>query len=400
MRVLYVHHCGAFGGASRSLLELVRALPRDRVRPCLLTQRGTVAPYFREIGVDVIEVAGISQFDNTRYGHYRGLRWLILLREAAFLLPTFLGLWRARKQWPDIAAVHVNEVTNLPALLLARWLFRKPVVVHVRSLQSRTTPRRTRLIWSLVRRFAEAVVAIDRNVESTLPAQVPVSLVHNAFDPAASSGADAGPIASLPVPAGALKAAFVGNLLPEKGVYEFLDAARICHERGVDAHFIFVGGNLRQVRGVKGALLRAFGFAHDVQAEIARRIGAYELGSRVHMVPFTPHIAAVYSSVDVLCFPSHLDAPGRPVFEAAFLGVPSIVAAQAPTADTLVPGETGLTIPARDPAALADAIIMLASDRQLLAKLGRGARELALRNFDVTKNAGKMLNIYNRLVSA
>ena len=38
------------------------------------------------------------------------------------------------------------------------------------------------------------------------------------------------------------------------------------------------------------------------------------------------NIAQAYARMDVICFPSHYDAPGRPIFEAAFLKVPSIAA--------------------------------------------------------------------------
>ena len=67
--------------------------------------------------------------------------------------------------------------------------------------------------------------------------------------------------------------------------------------------------------------------------------------------------------MDVLCFPSHYDAPGRPIFEAAFFGVPSIVAVRNPRPDTLVDGETGLAIRPHDADELAEAITRLATHR-------------------------------------
>lgn len=111
-------------------------------------------------------------------------------------------------------------------------------------------------------------------------------------------------------------------------------------------------------------------------------------------------IKGIYDAIDVLCFPSHLDAPGRPVFEAAFSGVPSIVAAKRPHPDTLVPGETGLCVPARDALALAVAIERLYSDRSLLARMGEAARALAQKNFDIRTNAADMIMLYRQLVTS
>ncbi|HEY0233840.1 MAG TPA: glycosyltransferase family 1 protein, partial [Afipia sp.] len=84
MKVLYIHMAGAFGGASRSLYEAVRSFPAGAVTPVFVAPRGSVLDFFSRLG-EVIVARGISQFDNTRYGHYRGLRWLILLREMAYL---------------------------------------------------------------------------------------------------------------------------------------------------------------------------------------------------------------------------------------------------------------------------------------------------------------------------
>ena len=56
--VLYIHHSGYFGGASRSLLEMIEAFPDKEVEPFLLTQTGQVGAIFRERGIDVIKTVG------------------------------------------------------------------------------------------------------------------------------------------------------------------------------------------------------------------------------------------------------------------------------------------------------------------------------------------------------
>ena len=101
--------------------------------------------------------------------------------------------------------------------------------------------------------------------------------------------------------------------------------------------------------------------------------------------------------MDVLCFPSHLDAPGRPVFEAAFFSVPSIVAVRKPRADTLVNGVTGIAVTPRDAVALADAIERLARNPSEARRLGGAARAMAERTFDVRSNAAQLLEVYRRV---
>ncbi len=135
IKVLYVHHAAPFGGASRSLLELIRSFPAGAVQPLVLTRSGQFQEILAAAGVEVLGCGGVSQFDNTRYSHYRGWRWLVLLRELAYLPSTLRGLLAARRKWGRVDLVHINDLTLLPAIWLARRLFGCPVIVHVRSVQ-------------------------------------------------------------------------------------------------------------------------------------------------------------------------------------------------------------------------------------------------------------------------
>jgi glycosyltransferase involved in cell wall biosynthesis len=73
------------------------------------------------------------------------------------------------------------------------------------------------------------------------------------------------------------------------------------------------------------------------------------------------------------------------------------VAVDHPSPDTFVPGETGVQVPARDPAALATAIEQLSLRRDDVRRMGQAARRLAEANFDSRKNAHRVLEIYQRL---
>ena len=124
----------------------------------------------------------MCQFDNTRYSYYRGLRWLVVLREIAYLPATIMALRRARQRWGKFDLIHVNEFTGVVPWWLARRWFGAPVVVHVRSVaRNEARSLRTRFVNWMFRRQAEGVVAIDETVRASLPADLPVAVIHNAF---------------------------------------------------------------------------------------------------------------------------------------------------------------------------------------------------------------------------
>jgi glycosyltransferase involved in cell wall biosynthesis len=392
--ILYIHVCGSFGGSSRSLLEMIKAFPPGSIQAHVITPEGNVAELFRKEGIPVIECAGISQFDNTEYGYYRGRRWLILLRELFYVLPTLIALLRAKTRWAPIDLIHVNEITGLPAIVFAKLIFRKPLILHVRSVQQTSKAQsRTRMIRFIVRRFCDAVVAIDETVRESLPKGIESQMIHNGF--LATPGCE-----NQVHPAlrghreGELRVALVGQLLPMKGVYEFIEAARLCKARGINAKFILVGEDSRDLSGPLGILFRKFGFAREVRGDAERLIEQHELRESVLLLGFTPNIRSVYQNIDVICFPSHLNAVGRPVFEAAFFGVPSIVAVTNPQSDTFIHRETGLGIEARNPVALADAIEYFYRNPDEIKRMGEAARKLAVEQFSIVNTAKKMLEIY------
>ena len=115
------------------------------------------------------------------------------------------------------------------------------------------------------------------------------------------------------------------------------------------------------------------------------------------LLGFVDDVHKMYSQIDVLCFPSHLNAAGRPVFEAALYGVPSIVAVDKPMPDAIVDGVTGLAIEKSEPALIANAIQRLVEDRELREKLGKQSRQWALENFDIEKSACHLYKIYAQL---
>ena len=88
-------------------------------------------------------------------------------------------------------------------------------------------------------------------------------------------------------------------------------------------------------------------------------------------------LAALYAGALAVVAPSYLEGFGLPPLEAAAHGTPAVVSDLPCFAETL--GDAALRVPAGDAGALADALLRIAGDDELRARLGAAARERAAR---------------------
>ena len=86
-------------------------------------------------------------------------------------------------------------------------------------------------------------------------------------------------------------------------------------------------------------------------------------------------IAALYSTATLFVFPSRTDTLGQVVMEAQACGLPCLVSPEGGPKETVVDKETGLVLPATDPAAWCEAIHALLDDRPRLASFAAASRE-------------------------
>jgi glycosyltransferase involved in cell wall biosynthesis len=395
MKVLFIHCSGSFGGASKSLIELYKQLRLNgAVDGTVIGPRGSCEEKFKEVGFCFYGVFGLTQFDNTRFGYYRGLRWLILLREFLFIIPTIIALLKVKKEKRHFDIIHANEITVLPVALVAKLIFKCPLIVHVRSVQQNDCSfLRTRVIHHLLKKYANHIIAIDDTVLASLPNVLPVIVIRNGLffkDPVELQLSNKNVMPCVGI---------VGSLLRLKGVYEFMEAARyLILEKGIQVKFVVVGDNVRSNKGLKAWLYKKFGFSEDVMTDIKLFVERYQLEQYVEIHGFIADLRAIYSRLDILCFPSYLNAVGRPVFEAALFGIPSIAAVKNPMPDTIVHKVTGLCITEPESQALADAIEYLIKNMDERKLMGINAYHLALNNFDMKKNGKQVFELYQKLL--
>ena len=142
-----------------------------------------------------------------------------------------------------------------------------------------------------------------------------------------------------------------------------------------------------------GKIAHLFGLAPDVETPVRRFVQEHDL-AQVRLLGHVATPADLLRETDILVFPSHLNGPGRSVFEAGARGIPCIVAMTDRVEDVVIDGVTGVIVPPRDSARLASAIVQLADDPELRGRLGAGARVRYLAQFDPMRIGADMLAVY------
>jgi glycosyltransferase involved in cell wall biosynthesis len=172
------------------------------------------------------------------------------------------------------------------------------------------------------------------------------------------------------------------RLLWDKGLAEFVEAARILRGRGAAIDFLLAGdpdpGN---PAAVPEAVIRGW-----VDEGLVQWLG------HVSDMP------ALFRSVDCVALPSYREGLPKGLIEAAACALPLVTTDVPGCREVVTDGEDGLLVPVKNGAALADAIARLEADPALRRRLGAAARAKALELFDERSVVERTLGVYRELI--
>ncbi|KAF1695316.1 glycosyltransferase family 4 protein [Pseudoxanthomonas koreensis] len=184
-----------------------------------------------------------------------------------------------------------------------------------------------------------------------------------------------------PFSAGPFRVLLPARLLWDKGVAEFVEAARQLHGEGRAIEFLLAGdpdpGN---PAAVPEATVRGW-----VEQGVVRWLGHVD------------DMPALFDSVDVVALPSYREGLPKGLIEAGASGKALVTTDVPGCREVVSDGVDGLLVPVRDAAALAAAIARLHDDPALGRRLGDAARERALAEFDERIVIERTLAVYREL---
>ncbi|WP_010176211.1 glycosyltransferase family 4 protein [Pseudomonas sp. PAMC 25886] len=198
------------------------------------------------------------------------------------------------------------------------------------------------------------------------------------------SGVDLSRYTALPEPEGTPVVCLAARLLLDKGVVEFVEAAKILTARGINARFQLIGdidpGNPATVT--------------TSQLQQWREEGVIEL------LGYRDDIANVFAAANIVTLPSYREGLPKVLVEAAACGRAVVTTDVPGCRDAIDADVTGFLVPVRDAEALANELQVLIEAPALRARMGAAGRELALRAFAIEKIVQQHLDVYRELERA
>jgi glycosyltransferase involved in cell wall biosynthesis len=205
-----------------------------------------------------------------------------------------------------------------------------------------------------------------------------VMRIYNSVDLAATHGDGAAFRMRHGIPAGAPVVAQASWMIPEKGISDLIEAARIVLDRIPQAHFLLAGE----------------GKHREEYMAMARDLGMDSHFTWTGLVQ-NPVSEGLYAAADVVCQVSRWEeafgwviaeamAAGRPLVATRVGGIPELVA----------DGRSGFLVAPRAPAEIANRLVQLLEDPALRARLGAAGRLAAEQKFDLAGNLDALMRAY------
>ena len=179
------------------------------------------------------------------------------------------------------------------------------------------------------------------------------------------------------------KVCFAARLINDKGVHDFVSAARLLKMRGVLAQFCLAGDlDVKNPTGLS-----------------VKDLKNLKENKNIEVIGYQKNIPLLYAKSHIICLPSYREGLPKSLMEAAAASRAVVTTDVPGCRDAIIPNKTGLLIPVKNPEKLADAIQWLIEHPQERIEMGRAGRQLAERDFRIEKIIKNHFNIYEELLS-
>ena len=196
------------------------------------------------------------------------------------------------------------------------------------------------------------------------------------------AGVDTTKFSPVPEPPGPVCVVLAARILWDKGVGEFVEAARILKRSQLKTRFLLVGDP-----------------DGDNPASVPETVfNGWKKENIVECLGHCDDMTTLFQAAHVVCLPSYREGFPKALMEAAACGKPIVTTDVPGCREVVCDGDNGLLVPVRDSQALSNALLRLIENAELRTQMGKRGREIALAEFSSEHIIGQTLDIYRELL--
>ncbi|OGS35914.1 MAG: hypothetical protein A2293_11125 [Elusimicrobia bacterium RIFOXYB2_FULL_49_7] len=379
--LIFFNYSTAFGGAERSLMDMLSALDRTRFQPLLVTfGQGALTEAADEAGVERTALSPLSleRFRRNALGFH-------LLTMPLILPALVLNLLRLRRLFRAHlgAVLHTNNPKSHLMGVAASLGLSLPVVLHMRDIFPAASFSRL-CLGLLAGKSNLRVIAISRAVQEALPQGLREKsvLIYNGIRPPKRSADFLSFRTRFAVPAHTTLILSAGRLVPWKGFDRLMTAvAPLLKHRA--CYLMIVGSALYWDR--------------RYEEDLKRMTEQLDISGQVLFPGEMTDIGDAMAAADIFVLPSQQEPFGRVLVEAMLCGVPAVAFNECGPSEILRNNEDGLLVSPHTETALYEAVNRLMDDPSLRRRLGEAGRETARIRFTPQEMADQLHRFYDSL---
>ena len=185
-----------------------------------------------------------------------------------------------------------------------------------------------------------------------------------------------------PEPSGVPVVVLASRMLWDKGIGEFVEAARLVKARGIRAKFVLAGSV----------------YKNNPTTITEEQLRQWEAEGVVEWWGHREDMAGIFAASHVVVLPSYGEGLPKVLLEAAACARPVIATNVRGCREIVRDGENGLLVPVKDPHLLAQAITRILDDKALRERMGARGREIVMKEFRVELVEEATMTLYRRLL--
>lgn len=276
--------------------------------------------------------------------------------------------------------VHVNDFYNLVGVAAKMLGGRFVLLTHVRFMPDRL-PALLVKVWMLLNlKYSKRLVCVSYAVKRCLTDHPNIQVIYNGLRQDISENIKQEKKDNL------IKLLYLGHYIPGKGQDFALEAFAIAHLQNPKLRLRFVGGDM----GLKkNQLYREY---------LQKRISVLGIEQQVIFDGPTTDISKAFAEADIALNFSESESFSRTCLEALACEVPLITSDSGGPAELFEDGKSGILVPNRDVAKMAEAMLYLAKDNKLRKTYAKEGFQYVSHKFAESKTSFVLKEAYKQIL--